>query len=318
MNRPALISVGCALLLLGLMPSTAQAAPQSASLRVTLDKGCTSKVTGPKFSKKIKATKTLKNLRPGTYTIASKCAPKKRVRLKAGQRKKVRFKKTTELLNPRSVPTTISGTFEGSNVTTPRGTLATTWQGTVTLTHTMEWQSIDSINFPFGSHYKVTALSGTVRPVPLEPNPDLCYGQTGSRTFGINDVDDFDGGDSFPGGVYDPWGWAGRGTVYNMLVASITDGWIEVGTELCPSPNLPPSTEPYYLAIPRELLLTDGWTGLPSNSQPVAVDGRYAGTHQHEVPGGTITWSWDLRGSDYITVDGPKSIPGSDLTPLVP
>lgn len=318
MNRRALITATSSLLLIGLLPTAAQAAPGSATLRVTLDKGCASKITGPKLSKKVKASTTLKNLRPGTYTITSKCGPKKRVKLKRGQRKKVRFTKDTELLNPRSVPTTISGTFEGSNLANPGPGVGTTWQGTVTLTRTTESLSLDSLNFPFAAHYKVTALSGTVRPVPLQPNPDLCYGQTGSRTFGIDDADDFDGGDSFPGGVYDPWGWAGRGTVYNILVATITDGWSEVGTELCPSPNLPPSTEPYYLGIPRDLLLTDGWTGLPSNSQPVAADGRYAGTYQRKGPGIRITWSWDLRGSDYVTVDGPATIPGSDLPPLVP
>ena len=52
------------------------------------------------------------------------------------------------------------------------------------------------------------------------------------------------------------------------------------------------------MAIPRYLLLTDGWSGLPSNSQPVTSDGRLTGTDRYEAPGNTITWSWDLQGSE--------------------
>jgi hypothetical protein len=292
----------------------------SATLRVNITKGCSAKVVGPKIKRKLSSTATLRGLRPGLYTITSRCAPVRKVRLQAGQRKKVRVAGTpsTEQSNPRQVPTTLSGSFLGSSVSDEPSTQNTTWEGTVTLTLTGPQTSIGSLNFPYAAHYRVTAIAGTVRPLPVEPNPTLCYGQNGSRTFGLADVDSLnDGGDAYAGGAYDPWAWAGHGFIYNIYVAGTTSGWQEVGTQSCPS-DTGVEIQPYTLAIPSELLLTDGWTGLPSNSQPVKAGDNFTGEHKYANGNNTLTWKWDLRGSEYVSIDGPPSIPGADLTPLVP
>lgn len=321
MNTGSVAATAAMVLTATLAPTSAHAvAGSSASLRVNLGPGCTSKVKGPGMSRKVSASTTFKGLRPGTYTVRSNCGPKKRVKLKRGQRKKVTVRAPrTTLVNPRQVPLTISGTFEGSNVASPRGTQDTTWQGTVTLERTREISS-DSINFPYATHYKVTAISGTVRPMPLDPNPTLCYDQNGTRSFGIGDVYPDDSGDSFPGATLDPWEWAGHGRIYNVFVQGSTDGWTEVGTQTCPVDGgmAAPDVQPYSLRIPSELLLTDGWSGIPSNSQPTESNGHFKGSYSYAAPGTTISWSWDLRGSDYVTVDGPTSVPGGLLTPLVP
>lgn len=208
----------------------------------------------------------------------------------------------------QQVPTTISGTITGRSVRVPGpGTQDVKWEASVTFTRAYETRALNSEAFPISTRYGVTAFSGSVSPIPVTPNDTLCHSQSGSRPLSIADIDTAATGDAFQGAAFDPWGSAGRGPLYNMLVApEFHSQPVVVGTELCPIDGSPPEVQPYAIQIPNPLLLTDGWSGLPSGAQPVADRDHFAGSYTYAAAGQEFTWTWDLRGSNYISVPKPN------------
>ncbi len=238
----------------------------------TLSYGCSAKLVGPgkkKTTYKVPDKGVLKGLPPGTYRVKVKpktCKSKKST-VKVKQGKKV----TVEVLNdPRLVPTSLTGSFEGTETSS---TMKVSWSGEITL----KLWSVGTASFPLFpqlAQYEVDRVSGSWTISGGVPG-GCSYSGSGSLT-----RNDF--GEERPAAWMNPWD---NSRYAFEILANTSNQWPYVAT----CPDVRNESRP----IPFRLLATNQWSGidpvppLPSGANP-------SGTYTWSMGPTSTTWTWNL------------------------
>ncbi len=245
---------------------------------VSIGNGCSVKLVGPgkqKSSRKVPARGVVKGVAPGSYKL--QVSPKSTCKAKPSKVKVKKGKRVTAevLSDPKMVPTSLTGTFSGSE--TSPGVRAS-WSGQIMLSlSTVGIASFPS--FPQVAMYKVTSVSGSWTISGAVPG-GCSY--SGGGALSLNDFD-VNNGNLW----MNPWN---NYTYAFEAVANASASWPYVAT--CPvgegSEQRNESREPAF-----RLLATNRWSGIdPVAPLPTGISP--SGTYTWDQGGSSTTWTWDL------------------------